>query len=219
MTICSNLSRFTVFNLKITFTKHNFNIRNNNFISQGKWLLTCQFLLNYNVFQMMNHMISFLYCDDVKCCSHVVGCFSFKLPHLHCSLESREWVTPRRNVSICPVKQSFMRHSAIAHWTNWYGANKRKSYTNTLTRTHWASRQCTGLLLCSSAICLSAVGPCYLLYPFLARSFTNPLSVPAAPFTILLSREFSKKMSHRKRDPSVLEKGSMSALKLLGISS
>lgn len=74
----------------------------------------------------------------------------------------------------------------------------------TLACTHRASRQ--GLSLCSSAICLSAVGPCYLLYSFLPCSFTSPLSVPAVPFTVLFSKDFSKKISHRKSDPNVSEK-------------
>jgi len=110
---------------------------------------------------------------------------------------------PPKNVSGCCEKQSFMTHSLIAHWTNWYTANKRRSYMLTLTHTQRASHQCAGLLLCSSAICLSAVGPCYLLYPFLPCSFTNPRSLPAVLFTISFSEKFSTKVLHRERDPSL----------------
>lgn len=61
-----------------------------------------------------------------------------------------------------------------------------------------ASRQrAQGLSLCSSAICLSAVGPCYLLYSFLSRSFTSAASVPAPPPSPP-SHPFSKALSHRQ---------------------
>lgn len=85
-----------------------------------------------------------------------------------------------------PPEHSPEQMSVSALWNSPLCVSSIPRYTNQYARTHCRS-------MCSSAICLSAVGPCYLLYSFLPSAFTSRIPVPAVPFTVPSREGFSQK--------------------------